>query len=296
MANKYLNHIKQTEKKYDLKPGFLEHLIRVESGGYIDNVSSKGAYGLTQLMPETAKRYGVDPKDPFQNIEGGAHYFRDLLNMFNGSYSQALAAYNAGELKESVKNRNWDKLPEETKNYVSQFENFLDYKEKKLEEKPEYRFKPFINEVIKMAEGTDTWKNLKKQGASNEDIINGILGTVGLVAGGKVALGLAKLPVRLGKTVWGIGKGLYKIGKSEKEFHDYTPREGKTSYQLGKQFLKKGKETVREGENVIKSAKSVSRSKELGNLYKNIGKTQRQSKEFTQKVKDFINETLKISD
>jgi soluble lytic murein transglycosylase-like protein len=51
-----------------------------------------------QLMPQTAKRYGVaDAFDPRQNLDGGARYLRDLLRMFNNNQSLALAAYNAGE-------------------------------------------------------------------------------------------------------------------------------------------------------------------------------------------------------
>jgi soluble lytic murein transglycosylase-like protein len=58
----------------------------------------KGASGLMQLMPETARRYHVtDIWDPKQNLSGGARYLRDLLAMFNNNLGLALAAYNAGE-------------------------------------------------------------------------------------------------------------------------------------------------------------------------------------------------------
>jgi len=61
-------------------------------------VSKRGASGLMQLMPETAKRYGVaDIFDPKQNIRAGAQYLRDLLKMFNNDLRLVLAAYNAGE-------------------------------------------------------------------------------------------------------------------------------------------------------------------------------------------------------
>jgi soluble lytic murein transglycosylase-like protein len=59
-------------------------------------VSPKGAIGLTQLMPGTAHDLGVDPRDPAQNLSGGARYLRQLLDAFGGDVEKALAAYNAG--------------------------------------------------------------------------------------------------------------------------------------------------------------------------------------------------------
>jgi soluble lytic murein transglycosylase-like protein len=79
-------------------PRLIHALISVESGYNPQAISPKGAVGLMQLMPATARRYGVtDIRDPRQNIEGGVRYFSDLLRMFNQDVSLALAAYNAGE-------------------------------------------------------------------------------------------------------------------------------------------------------------------------------------------------------
>jgi soluble lytic murein transglycosylase-like protein len=79
-------------------PAKLVHsIIQAESNGDARAVSRKGAMGLMQLMPGTAKDYQVlDPFDPVANIRGGARYLRDLLEEFAGNLSLALAAYNAG--------------------------------------------------------------------------------------------------------------------------------------------------------------------------------------------------------
>lgn len=76
---------------------FLHAVINTESGYNPKAVSPKGAQGLMQLMPATARRYGVaDPFDAAQNVRGGAHHLRDLLNLFSDNKELALAAYNAG--------------------------------------------------------------------------------------------------------------------------------------------------------------------------------------------------------
>lgn len=81
-----------------LAPELLHAVILAESAYDPKAVSPKGAVGLMQLMPKTAKRYGVsDRRDPAQNVRGGARYLRDLLAMFDQDMELALAAYNAGE-------------------------------------------------------------------------------------------------------------------------------------------------------------------------------------------------------
>lgn len=82
---------------YNLSPGLIRSVIRAESNFQVRAQSPAGAQGLMQLMPATAKELGVD--DPFdidQNIDGGARYLRQMLDMFGGDLRQALSAYNAG--------------------------------------------------------------------------------------------------------------------------------------------------------------------------------------------------------
>lgn len=76
----------------------LQAVVAAESGYDPHAVSSAGAVGLMQLMPETARRYGVNDRyDPADNIEAGARYLHDLMRRFNDNLSLVLAAYNAGE-------------------------------------------------------------------------------------------------------------------------------------------------------------------------------------------------------
>ncbi len=84
--------------EYDLYPRLVIAVIEAESGFDPRARSPKGAMGLMQLMPETAKRFGVrDPWDPVQNLRGGMAYLRWLLDRFDGKLSLVLAGYNAGE-------------------------------------------------------------------------------------------------------------------------------------------------------------------------------------------------------
>ncbi|MGD1069634.1 MAG: lytic transglycosylase domain-containing protein [Bryobacteraceae bacterium] len=86
-------------EKYSLPASFVESVMRAESGFQPSAVSPKGAIGLMQLMPETARQLGVDPANPRQNAEGGAQYLHDLLAKYEQDPDQvvlALAAYNAG--------------------------------------------------------------------------------------------------------------------------------------------------------------------------------------------------------
>lgn len=90
--------VEEAARNHQVDPALLHAVITAESGYNPDAVSRKGAVGLMQLMPETARRYGVENSfDPAQNIQGGTKYLSDLLQMFNNNLELAVAAYNAGE-------------------------------------------------------------------------------------------------------------------------------------------------------------------------------------------------------
>ena len=120
-------HMRDASADHNIDFELLQALIAAESGFNPTAVSPKGAIGLMQIMPATARRYGVDGDrtmalerklvDPKTNIRTGTRYLRDLINMFPGQLELALAAYNAGE---GAVQRAGNKIPnyKETQNYV----------------------------------------------------------------------------------------------------------------------------------------------------------------------------------
>ena len=111
----YRQAARDAARKYGIDPDMFLRLIQQESRFRQDEVSPKGAIGLGQLMPATAKELGVDPTDPLQNLEGSARYLSQQLKRF-GSPELALAAYNAGPTRVARLGR----VPNiaETQNYV----------------------------------------------------------------------------------------------------------------------------------------------------------------------------------
>lgn len=90
--------IEAAARRNGVDPFLLHAVIRAESGYNAAALSVKGASGLMQLLPVTAKRYGVtDLFDPRQNVEAGAKYLKDLMELFENNLELALAGYNAGE-------------------------------------------------------------------------------------------------------------------------------------------------------------------------------------------------------
>ena len=92
----YQAKVAELSARYDLAPALIEALVWQESRWRHTAVSPVGARGLAQLMPGTARDLGVNPDDPFANLEGGARYLRAQLDRFDGDLEKALAAYNAG--------------------------------------------------------------------------------------------------------------------------------------------------------------------------------------------------------
>jgi len=90
--------VQDAARQYGIDPYLLHAMIKVESGYNPRALSAKGARGLMQLTPETARRFGVsDAFNPRENIRGGAEYVQWLLELFQGDVELALAGYNAGE-------------------------------------------------------------------------------------------------------------------------------------------------------------------------------------------------------
>jgi soluble lytic murein transglycosylase-like protein len=97
-SKRYADMIARVAREQKIEPALLHAVIAVESAYNPHAKSPKGATGLMQLMPDTARRYGVtDLLNPLENLRAGARYLRDLLGMFNNNLRLVLAAYNAGE-------------------------------------------------------------------------------------------------------------------------------------------------------------------------------------------------------
>lgn len=96
-VGRYQDAIEQTAREYDVDPALVQAVIHAESAFNPQAVSSKGAQGLMQLMPATARDVGVsDALDAEQNIRGGVNYLSRMLALHNGDIRLATAAYNAG--------------------------------------------------------------------------------------------------------------------------------------------------------------------------------------------------------
>jgi soluble lytic murein transglycosylase-like protein len=113
----YATALAQAAAAANISPSLLSALVWQESRWNPSAVSPKGAVGLAQLMPATARNLGVNPADPVANLNGGARYLRQLLNQFDGDVEMALAAYNAGPGR--VRSSGGVPAITETRNYVA---------------------------------------------------------------------------------------------------------------------------------------------------------------------------------
>ena len=117
LKNKYDPIIRSISSKYSIDPQLIHSIILAESNYNPCAISSKGAVGLMQLMPQTAIEFGVDnPYDPEENIEGGVNYIKYLCKLFNHKIDLVLAAYNAGQ--EAIEKYGGIPPYPETKKYV----------------------------------------------------------------------------------------------------------------------------------------------------------------------------------
>lgn len=114
--------VAEAARENQLDPRLIRAIIKVESAGNPRAVSPKGAMGLMQLMPETARSLGVkDPFDIKENIQAGARYLKSLIDRYHGNVELALAAYNwgPGNLEKSTKS-----MPLETVQYVAKVKKY----------------------------------------------------------------------------------------------------------------------------------------------------------------------------
>lgn len=116
-TNRYDDLITEASKSHGVSFSLLKALIKIESDFNPRAISSAGAIGLMQIMPENIRALNIkDPFDPWENIMGGTRYLKQLIGRFNGKLPMALAAYNAGP---NIVDR-YKRIPpfKETENYV----------------------------------------------------------------------------------------------------------------------------------------------------------------------------------
>lgn len=203
---------------YGLDPSLFVHQINAESSFNPYAVSSAGASGLAQMMPETlqwlAKRYKFDPneyaKNPHLQLRAGAMYMHDLLDEFGGNYARALAAYNAGPGTVHKFASGKGNLPEETQNYV---------------------FK-----ILKEADPHSV--------NSVDDAVNMVRGGVGPQLGQEYRADIAKKKIQdaqvdgLGFMDWMTGTGAYAKDNLGTALHNWDEKDPLSFANQGKLFLK----------------------------------------------------------
>jgi soluble lytic murein transglycosylase-like protein len=152
--NTFREAIDRIAERNKLSPLLVHSVIKVESNYNPNAISPKGALGLMQLIPSTARRFGVSNAfNPVENVEGGARYLRYLLDLYKGDYRLALAAYNAGE--GAVAKHGGVPPYAETVNYLQQVHNRLveiQPRKQKVETKPEPPKAPPHVKIVEVTE------------------------------------------------------------------------------------------------------------------------------------------------
>jgi hypothetical protein len=115
--------INHAADRFSVDPDLIRGVIKAESNFNIHSTSPKGAMGLMQLMPATAKDLGVgNPYDPYENVMGGTRYLKGLLDRYDGDVDRALAAYNWG--MGNVEKHPY-RLPRETRTYIARIKQYF---------------------------------------------------------------------------------------------------------------------------------------------------------------------------
>ena len=223
LAAQYEPIIQGAAKAFDLDPNILRGMAQTESGFDPDVISGKrpskaGAIGIMQFMPETAKRFGVDPTNPKQAIFASAQYLRENLDKFGGDYQKAVAGYNWGENGDAYSQQDWVKrLPAETKDYVKKVLTHAAQRTGPEEEKPAAKPAAATIDAIPTAREETTYEKVRKYAAPIVEgagvVLGGLAGTAAGPAGTVLGAGLG----------YGMGKELveaadvYLGGKQRRE-------------------------------------------------------------------------------
>ena len=115
---RFAGKIAEVASRYEVPEALIQAVVEIESAYDPDAISRTGAVGLMQLMPATARRYGVaNRRNPSANLAGGTRYLKDLLERFDSNLDLAIAGYNAGE---NAVEKFGNRIPpfDETQNYV----------------------------------------------------------------------------------------------------------------------------------------------------------------------------------
>jgi soluble lytic murein transglycosylase-like protein len=157
-ATEYDAFIEAVARENGLAPELVKAVALVESGFNPDAVSPKGAQGIMQLMPATARRYGVrNAFDPLENLRAGTMHLKSLVDEFGGDVKLALAAYNAGS--GAVRRHGGVPAYRETQEYVRKIENTLGKPARRARVAP-----PPSREKVKVvrnADGSITFDNIE---------------------------------------------------------------------------------------------------------------------------------------